>query len=148
MRAPEQNPPVAPPQAKPAANAAIHIKIGEELYKRKAYDAALKSFTTALEMEPENKEALLQAGWAAYWSQNPRLALAHWNALLNDAPRNSDEEWELECCRVMGLVRAGPGGRRRSGGAPVRNAARKQVGHGPGGEKFSARTSLRRPLPR
>jgi hypothetical protein len=81
----------------------MELKIGQELLRLKAYLEALRSFNSALALEPGNKEARLYAGWAAYWLRKPTEALGYWSVLLDGAKRNSEEEWELECGRVLAL---------------------------------------------
>ncbi len=103
----QDDPDLIPPRPAFAGHHAEHLRIGRELFATQAYPEAFKSFTTALALDPKNREAGLLAGLAAYWSRKPEEALAYWNPLLDRAKRNSVDEWELERNRVMALSAMG-----------------------------------------
>jgi tetratricopeptide (TPR) repeat protein len=79
------------------------VKEGRELFKKKLYVESLDRFALALTLKPENREAAMLAGMAAFWARNPQRALEFWTELLDTAKRNSVEEFEIETQRVMAL---------------------------------------------
>jgi len=79
------------------------LQNGRSLFQKKQYADALVEFKAALALQPEHRDARFFCGLAAYWSRQPELALAYWNAALDKARRNSDEEWELQRHRVLAL---------------------------------------------
>jgi len=79
------------------------VKEGRELFKKKLFVEALDRFALALTLKPENRDAAMLAGLAAFWARNPHRALEFWNELLDTAKRNTVEEFEIEAQRVMAL---------------------------------------------
>ena len=79
------------------------VKEGRDLFKKKLFVEALDRFALALTLKPENRDAAMLAGLAAFWARNPQRALEFWNELLDTAKRNTVEEFEIEAQRVMAL---------------------------------------------
>ena len=82
---------------------AEHIRQGRDHFQNRQYDEALYQLTAALTLKPADKTARFMAGLAAYWARQPELALDHWNAFLDSAKRNTEEEFQAETHRVMAL---------------------------------------------
>jgi len=79
------------------------IQKGRDFFQKKKYAEARTEFKAALALRPDHGDARFLAGLAAYWARQPELALDDWNTLLDKAPRDSAEEWELQRHRVLAL---------------------------------------------
>ena len=84
-----------------------HIKAGRDFFQDRRYTEALKEFAAAIQLQPKHHDARMFGGLSAYWGRQPELALECWNPLLDAAPRNSNEEWEIDRQRVMALSALG-----------------------------------------
>lgn len=80
-----------------------HIRSGRELFQRGLFLEACNKFTAARKLKPDDNEALLLAGLAAYWARKPERALDAWNALLDNTRRNTSEEFKVQQYRIMAL---------------------------------------------
>ena len=98
-------PPPASADSQPAFEA--HIKAGREFFQDRRYTEALKEFAAAIQLQPKHHDARMFGGLSAYWGRQPELALECWNPLLDAAPRNSNDEWEIDRQRVMALSALG-----------------------------------------
>lgn len=90
--------PTAPPETVTPADP---ISQGRDAFQKRQYASALKHFESALTSDPTDRGTQYLAGIAAYWTRDYKRAMAYFNALLEKAPRDSDDEWRIEAARVM-----------------------------------------------
>jgi len=89
----------APPEILPAGE--TQVKQGRELFQKREYHRALASFERALTYDATDRTTQYLAGIAAYWARDHKRAMTYFNALLEKAVRDSDDEWRIEAARVM-----------------------------------------------
>lgn len=89
------------PSAETLPNAAeTQIKQGRECFAKREYARALAYFERALTYGPDRTTQYL-AGIAAYWARDHKRAMTYFDALLEKAARDSEDEWRIESARVM-----------------------------------------------
>ncbi len=132
--------PLVTPSKTPAE---IAVQIARMNVNQGKFAEALKEFEAALTMDPKNKETRLLCAETAYWARKPQRALSYFNQIVDEAPRNSNAEYNAVAYRVFIFNALGAhGASRNRNRTAARNKRQRAFGRRAQRRRFHARTYL------